>query len=112
MSEAQTENETVTVYRIQPQGAELHGIETESSNGDPAGGVHVFESIAEVVAARGWMREDNVELAEIEVSASDLRRNGDYEGATLKAGRGTIVRTRRFRDTDRVARWAEIQASK
>ncbi len=94
------------VYRIQPQGAELHGIETTTSNDEPAGGVHVFESLAEVQACRQWMPEKRVELVTIACEARDLRRNGDYEGALLIAGRGEIVRRQEFADTMEVARWA------
>ena len=99
-----------TVYRIQPRGAELHGVETESSDGTPAGGVHVFGSLGEVAACREWLTEAGVELAEIECDARDLRPNGDYEGITLRAGRGRIVRRRLFRDTRRVSRWAELRS--
>lgn len=97
------------VYRIQPQGAELHGIETETSNGEPAGGVHVFESLPEVYACREWLNEKKVELVEIECEASDLRRNADYEGALLLKGRGKIVNRRKFKDTRAVAAWVEGQ---
>lgn len=94
------------VYRIQPQGAELHGIETETSNGNPAGGVHVFESIAELQACREWLEEARVELVTIACRESDLRANGDYEGVTLRRGRGEIVKRQRFASTREVAEWA------
>lgn len=97
-----------TVYRVQPIGADLHGVETETSNGNPAGGVHVFASIGELVACEGWLTRYGIELAEIECERSDLRPTGDYEGDTLKKGRGRIVRRRSFRDSRRVAQWAEI----
>jgi hypothetical protein len=99
----------VTVYRVQPPGVELHAIETETSAGNPAGGVHVFTEIGQVEAAIGWITRLDVELAEIECERRDLRPNGDYEGDLLIAGRGRIVRRHRFRDTGRVARWAEIR---
>ena len=96
-----------TVYRIQPQGAELHGIETETSNGDPAGGAHVFESLPEVYGCRSWCTESNVELATIECGPRDLRRNGDYEGALLLKGRGRIVTRQPFTDTRALADWIQ-----
>jgi hypothetical protein len=100
---------TVTVYRIQPQGADLHGVETETSNGKDAGGVHVFETIPEVYACREWRNERGVELAEIECDADDLCDNGDYEGALLPKGRGRIVRRRRFADVRQISQWVEAQ---
>lgn len=96
----------VTVYRIQPQGADLHGIETETSNGEMAGGVHVFESIPEIAGCSEWMTQRKVEIATIECEARDLKRNGDYEGALLVAGRGKIVARKKFSDTRKVAEWA------
>jgi hypothetical protein len=96
-----------TAYRIQPQGASLHGIETEASDGSPAGGVHVFRSLPEVAACREWLTEEGVELATIECGAADLREHGDYEGATLLAGRGRIVERRPFADTQAVAEWVQ-----
>jgi hypothetical protein len=97
---------TYHVYRIQPQGAELHGIETETSNGELAGGVHVFESIAEIQACREWLTEKKVELVTIACQESDLRQNGDYEGTLLLKGRGEIVKRQKFADTRKVAQWA------
>lgn len=99
----------MTTYRIQPIGAELHGIETETSAGNPAGGVHVFEGIGQVVACGEWYPQSGIELAEIDCEPGDLIPTGDYEGATLRTGRGRIVRRRIFRDTRRVSRWAELQ---
>ena len=99
--------EVMNVYRIQPQNAELHGIETETSNGEAAGGVHVFESIAEIYGCREWCNETKVEVVTIECEKSDLRRNGDYEGALLLCGRGLIVSRKKFKDTRAVAAWAE-----
>lgn len=99
----------MTVYRIQPQGAVLHGIETEASDGSMAGGVHVFGSLGELVACGEWYPESRVELVEIECQARDLRQHGDYEGVTLVAGRGQITRRRTFRDTRRVSRWALLR---
>lgn len=97
----------MNVYRIQPQGAELHGIETESSDGTPAGGVHVFRTLPEVVACGGWYPEDNVELVTIECEPADLRSNGDYEGDLLRKGRGRIVHRQPFASTSEVSKWAE-----
>lgn len=95
------------VYRIQPQGAELHGVETETSNGDLAGGVHVFESLPEVYACREWLNEKSVELVEVDCDEYDLSPNGDYEGALLAKGCGTIVSRRAFEDTRAVSQWVE-----
>lgn len=99
----------IRVYRIHPHGAKLHGVETETSNGEPAGGVHVFESLPEVVAAGGWLNDPNVELAEVECDPRDVVPNEDYEGALLRKGRGRIVKRKKFRDTYSLAKWAEQQ---
>lgn len=95
------------VYRIQPQGADLHGIETETSNGESAGGVHVFESLSEVSACRFWVNESGVELAEIECSEKDIRENSDYEGSLLLKGRGKIIKRTPFEDTMAIAEFAD-----
>lgn len=94
------------VYRIQPQGADLHGIETETSNGESAGGVHVFTSIPEIIACDGWMLERSVELVTVDCEPRDIRSNDDYEGDLLIAGRGTIISRKKFRDTMAVSKWA------
>lgn len=95
------------VYRIQPQDAELHGIETETSNEELAGGVHVFESIPEVYGCREWHNDENVELVEIECERKDLKANGDYEGVTLRKGCGKITKTTKFRDITAIVAWCE-----
>lgn len=95
----------IEVFRVQPRNAELHGIETETSNGEPAGGVHVFESLPEVQACGQWMDEPRVELATIRCEDSDVRRNGDFEGALLLAGRGEIVHRRPFAWISELAEW-------
>lgn len=97
------------VYRVQPEGADLHAVETETSNGNPAGGVHVFAEFGNLTATLGWLKRTGIELAEIECERRDLRDSGDYEGHTLVAGRGRIVRRRHFRDSDRVGRWAAMK---
>lgn len=101
---------TYHVYRIQPQDSELHGIETTTSNDEPAGGVHVFESIAEIQGCREWLTEKTVELVTIACVERDIRRNGDYEGATLISGRGEIVKRQKFADTRKVAEWARANS--
>ena len=98
------------VFRIQPQNADLHGIKTETSNGDSAGGVHVFETISEVYACREWLNEKNVELVTIECEPNDLRENCDYEGALLLKGRGKITSRKKFKDTKAISAWAEKNA--
>jgi hypothetical protein len=85
----------------------LHGIETTTSNDEPAGGVHVFESLPEVYGCREWCNEDRVELATIECEPRDLQHNGDYEGALLLKGRGKIVRRKKFVDVRAIAAWIE-----
>lgn len=95
------------VYRIQPIGAKLHGIETTTSNDEAAGGVHVFGSLAEVYACREWCEQSDVELATIECEARDLRANGDYEGETLRKGRGRITARQTFATTRAIADWVE-----
>lgn len=98
------------VFRIQPQGADLHGVETETSNGEPAGGVHVFSTLAEVAGCFSWLNEKKVELATIECATKDLRANGDFEGDLLIKGRGKIVFRMNFDDVMAVARYAEENA--
>lgn len=97
------------VYRIQPINAELHAIQTTTSNDELAGGVHVFESIPELYGCREWRNEAGVEVVTIECEKKDLKRNGDYEGATLKAGRGSIVSRRQFDDVQAIVAWIEEQ---
>ena len=89
------------VYRIQPQNADLHGIETVTSNDELAGGVHVFGSIPEVYGCREWFNEAGVELVEIEC------QKGDYEGVTLRKGRGSIVKRTAFADIAAIVAWCE-----
>lgn len=98
------------VYRIQPQGADLHGVDTETSNGESAGGVHVFGSVSEIAACYGWITELNVEVATIECNEDDVSANGDYEGDLLLSGRGRIIERKPFADTRAVAAWAENPA--
>lgn len=98
------------VYRIQPVGAALHGVRTETSNGELANGVHVFTSLGQVAACRHWLKQRRVELVEIECLQSDLSDNGDSEGDLLRRGRGKIVSRRRFADTTAVAVWVENQS--
>ena len=98
----------VTVYRIQPIGSDLHGIETETSNGELAGGVHVFETLQEVYGCREWdKRVTDVELVTIACEQRDLRSNGDYEGVTLRKGRGQIVERLEFSCVGEIVEWLE-----
>jgi hypothetical protein len=79
-------------YRFQPIGADLHAIETETSEGNAAGGVHVFDSLQACHGISGWrLTDEPVELVTIECEPRDLRDSEDYEGSTLRAGRGQIV---------------------
>lgn len=98
------------VYRIQPQNAQLHAIRTETSAGDLANGVHVFDTISAVAACRGWIEERCVELATIKCEACDIRENDDYEGSLLIRGRGVIVSRIPFASTRDVADWADSQS--
>lgn len=100
------------VYRIQPQGSELHGIETEASDGSLAGGIHVFGSLPEVYGCIEWLKQPRVELLTIECEPRDLKPNGDYEGETLKTGRGEVVERQLFDDTRAVAEWVRKQCSR
>lgn len=88
----------MNVYRIQPIGSELHGIETTTSNDELAGGVHVFESVAEIYGCREWRNATNVELVTISCERRELKANGDYEGVTLKKGKGQIIDRKAFSD--------------
>ena len=99
------------VYRIQPIGAELHGIRTTTSNEDLANGVHVFDTLSSVAACRGWCTEKDVELVTIECDARDLLDNEDYEGSLLIRGRGVIVNRMEFADTREVADYADEKAN-
>lgn len=103
--------EKVNVYRIQPRDAELHGVQTETSNGELAEGVHVFETLPELASAlAGWCSgEELVELAVIECEGKDVRENGDYEGSLLLKGRGRIVERKPFEDLRGVKEWAEAE---
>lgn len=90
-----------TVYRVQPIDAVLHGVQTETSNGQQAGGVHVFESIDQLAhAILHWAPVVDIEIATIECLKSDLRDNHDYEGWLLPVGRGRIVARQPFADLD------------
>lgn len=95
------------VYRIQPVGGDLHGIQTETSDGSVANGVHVFETLAECWAVREWFLRGPVELATVRCETTDVSANGDYEGALLLAGRGEITNRRRFESTRELAKWVE-----
>ncbi len=97
------------VYRIQPINAELHAIQTTTSNDELAGGVHVFPTLEEVYGCREWCEEflEGRELVTIECDKRDLKPNGDYEGVTLKAGRGEIVARREVGDAEEFIRWIE-----
>lgn len=94
----------MVVYRIQPQNAELHGVETETSNGNLAGGVHVFRTLEETHAAitGGWRPMTGIELVSISCEKRDVRSNGDYEGDLLLAGRGQITERKAFGDLKEV----------
>ena len=100
------------VYRIQPRNADLHGVETETSNGEFAGGVHVFETTKEIVAALGdWAPStEAIELAVVECEGRDVRENGDYEGSLLLKGRGQIVERKPFDGLREIRRWADEQS--
>lgn len=104
-----TRARAVTVYRIQPQGAKLHGIETRDSNDALCGGVHVFESLGEVYTCFEWRDEPKVELVTIACQPEDVRPNGDCQGALLLRGRGRIVTRRKFRSVRAVADWVKTQ---
>lgn len=101
----------MNVYRFQPIGADLHGIQTETSNGDLAGGVHVFASIEEAKSIFGWLLTSTpVELATIECDETDLRDSGDVDGYTLRTGRGRVIARKVFRGGLRAAlRWLQSQ---
>ncbi len=94
------------VYRIQPAGAELHGVQTETSNGTLANGVHVFETWAELAAAvSGWgYGPGAVEIAAVRCNAGDVIPNGDFEGSLLRRGRGVIVSRKRFQSFAQLAK--------
>ena len=98
-------------YRFQPVDADLHGIQTETSEGELAGGVHVFASLEEAKSIFGWLlTTEPVELATIECDESDLRDSGDVDGYTLRAGRGRIVSRKVFPGGLREAnRWIQQQ---
>ena len=106
------ESRPTTAYRVQPQGALLHGSDSEphrseTSNGELAQGVHVFGSAPELYAVRDWYPMENVEVVEIECAPRDLVENGDYEGELLKAGRGKIIDRKKFRNLDALLAWVK-----
>jgi hypothetical protein len=87
----------MNAYRFQPINAELHAIETETSEGNAAGGVHVFDSLSACHGISGWrLTGEPIELVTIECESRDLRDSEDYEGSTLRKGRGRIVSRRVF----------------
>lgn len=98
------------VYRVQPQNADLHGIETIDSNEEFAGGVHVCESIQELRLLNEGPNERNVEIVTVECEKRDLKPNGDYQGVTLKAGRGRIVSRQAFDSINDVIEWIDETA--
>jgi len=98
-----------TCYRIQPIGADLHAVETLTSNDKPANGVHVFGSRGEVALCQFWCAPEyrnGCELVTIECEKSDLRDSGDAEGYTLKTGRGRIARRDRFNSLSEIVAWS------
>jgi len=106
------ESRPTIAYRVQPQGAALHGPDSEphrseTSNGELAQGVHVFGSAPELYAVRGWYPMQSVEVVEIECAPGDLVENGDFEGELLKAGRGRIINRKKFRDLDALLAWVK-----
>jgi len=100
-----------TVYRIQPQGANLHGQQSETSNGEVIGGVFVFDNLNEL-AAIDWMNEPDVELVEIRIEPGDTFRTFDQEGTGLRQGRGQVVGRIRFDDVRAAREWAVEEQSK
>lgn len=106
------ESRPTIAYRIQPQGASLHGSKSEphrseTSNGEFAQGVHVFGSAPELYAVRGWYPMEKIELVEIECEPGDLVENDDFEGELLRAGKGLIVDRKKFRDLNALFAWVK-----
>ena len=95
------------VYRIQPIGADLHAVRSTTSNDDKVSGVFVFATLQELCRCSEWLNEAGIELAEIDCDEADIQPGDDYEGDVLTTGRGRIVRRRTFRESSRVAKWAE-----
>jgi hypothetical protein len=93
------------VWRVHPQGSELHSANSETSNGDSIPGVFVFKNLNEL-AASDWMNEKNVELAKIKADDRDLFDTSDVEGCGLKRGRGQIVARAPFKDIRELRDWA------
>ena len=81
-------------YRVQPKGFDLGDHKSETSNGEPDLGVHVFSSTEELQGAvNGWCDQDYVpEIVVIDCEEKDVRENGDYEGSVLVGNRGKIVK--------------------
>lgn len=88
-----------TVYRVQPEGAELHGVCSVASNEESIDGVFVFhylEALASSVPDWALWPDETVEVATIICDDEDLYDPGDYEGDALFKGRGEIVRRRAY----------------